>query len=98
LIRQYIVDIVGRTRSHPDIQLGVSPRGSLGVARCAQAHAAIHRREYVSPDDVKAMLLPVLAHRILLTPASRLRGNSPEDILQQIVEVAPVPGGPQQPA
>jgi MoxR-like ATPase len=96
VLRQYIIDITSRTRSHPDVQLGVSPRGSLGLARCAQAGAAIRGRRFVTPDDVKNQVQPVLAHRMMLTPASRLRGTTTQNILRQIMETAPVPGGPYQ--
>ncbi|HBG75421.1 MAG TPA: magnesium chelatase, partial [Clostridiales bacterium] len=64
-----------RTREHPDLILGVSPRGSQALLKCVQVHAILNGREYVSPDDVKAMVKPVLAHRIILRNTSRIKEN-----------------------
>jgi MoxR-like ATPase len=91
-IRQYIVDLVSRTRTLPDVHLGASPRGSLGLARAAQARAVLAGRDYVTPDDVKAIALPVLAHRLLLTPSARLNGVTPKALLEGILESTMVPG------
>jgi MoxR-like ATPase len=91
-IRQYIVDLVSRTRTLPDIHLGASPRGSLGLARTAQARAVMAGRDYVTPDDVKAVAIPVLAHRLLLTPSARLKGVTPKALLDGILESTMVPG------
>jgi len=68
----YILELVERTRSHPDIALGVSPRGSQALLRSSQAQAALQGRDYVTPDDIKAMAIPVLAHRIALRSSQRL--------------------------
>ena len=91
-VRQYIVDLVSRTRTLPDIHLGASPRGSLGLARTAQARAVMAGRDYVTPDDVKAVAIPVLAHRLLLTPSARLKGVTPKALLEGILESTMVPG------
>jgi MoxR-like ATPase len=91
-IRRYLVDLVGRTRTLPDVHLGASPRGSLGLARAAQARAVIAGRDYVTPDDVKAVALPVLAHRLLLSPSARLKGIAPKTLIEDIVNDTPVPG------
>jgi MoxR-like ATPase len=91
-VRQYIVDLVSRTRTLPDVHLGASPRGSLGLARAAQAHAVLAGRDYVTPDDVKAVALPVLTHRLLLTPSARLKGVTPKALLEGILESTMVPG------
>jgi MoxR-like ATPase len=91
-VRQYIVDLVSRTRTLPDVHLGASPRGSLGLARAAQAHAILAGRDYVTPDDVKAVALPILAHRLLLTPSARLKGVTPKALLEGILENTMVPG------
>jgi len=90
-VRGYIVDVVRATRSHKDIQLGVSPRGTLALYRCAQALAAIRGREYVLPDDVKLLAPYVLTHRIIISPAMRLRGRRLADVLVDVVETVPVP-------
>jgi MoxR-like ATPase len=91
-VRQYIVDLVSRTRTLPDVHLGASPRGSLGLAWGAQAHAVLAGRDYVTPDDVKAVAQPVLAHRLLLTPSARLKGVTPKALLEGILESTMVPG------
>ncbi|MDY6876725.1 MAG: MoxR family ATPase [Chloroflexota bacterium] len=90
-VRGYIVDIVRATRSHRDVQLGVSPRGTLSLYKCAQALAAIRGRKYVLPDDVKLLAPYVLTHRILINPATRLRGRQLADVLMDVIETVPVP-------
>jgi MoxR-like ATPase len=90
-VRKYIVELVGRTRSHPDVHLGASPRGSLGLAHTAQALAMIAGRDYVLPDDIKTLAVPVLAHRLLLAPSARLRGGTVRGIIEDIVNATPVP-------
>lgn len=89
-IRRYIVDLVGKTRIHPSILLGASPRASLALYRSAQALAFIRGRNYVIPDDVKELINPVLAHRLLLPREERLRGKKVQDILQEIVQATPI--------
>jgi MoxR-like ATPase len=91
ILRQYIVDLVSRTRVLPEVHLGSSPRGSLGLARAAQAHAILSNRDYVTPDDVKAITIPVLAHRLLLSPSARLKGVTPKSLIEGILEAARVP-------
>jgi len=90
-VRGYIVEVVRATRAHKDVQLGVSPRGTLSLYRCAQALVAIRGREYVLPDDVKLLAPYVLTHRILISPATRLRGRTLADVLMDVVETVPVP-------
>src|SRR5215211_5129965 len=72
-VRRYLLEIVHGTRMHDDVQLGGSPRASIALFRTAQAHAALNGRNFVLPDDVKRMVQPVLAHRVILRPESRLR-------------------------
>jgi MoxR-like ATPase len=91
-VRQYIVDLASRTRSLPDVYLGASPRGSLGLARSAQARAVLAGRDYVTPDDVKAITIPVLAHRLLLSPSARLKGVTPKTLIEEILQNTMVPG------
>jgi MoxR-like ATPase len=94
-VRKYILDIVHATRQHDDVQLGGSPRASIALFRTAQAMAAMAGREFIVPDDVKRMVLPVLGHRLILRPESRLRKLTPAAVLHEIVsEVSvPVPAG-----
>jgi MoxR-like ATPase len=90
-IKRYITDIVGATRNSQALRFGASPRGSLGLMRAGQALAAIRGRAYVLPDDIKVLVQPVLAHRLILKEEERLRGGSPEHILDTIVKRVPVP-------
>lgn len=90
-IREYIVAIANATRSHANIYLGVSPRGSLALFRAAQALAAMRGRGYVIPDDVKLLVKPTLAHRIIVTPAARVRAISSTAILDEILQSVAVP-------
>ena len=90
-IRQYIVNICRATREHGDIMLGASPRATMALYRTCQARAAIDGRDFVIPDDVKAMAPPVLTHRLVVNPQTRLRGRIPEDVVREIVDTVPVP-------
>jgi MoxR-like ATPase len=92
-IKRYLVDLVNRTRQSTDVYLGASPRGSLALYRAGQAFAAMAGRDFVLPDDIKSLALPVLAHRIIVGPAARLRELSAEKIVEEILEGVPVPGG-----
>src|SRR5512144_1661532 len=95
-IQRYIIDLVGRTRQSADVYLGASPRGSLALFRAGQARAALQGRDHVLPDDIKALAVAVLGHRIIVSPAARLRELSADRIVQEIVYTAPVPGGDYQ--
>src|SRR5690349_5239731 len=90
-VRRYLLEIVQGTRTHDDIQLGGSPRASIALFRTAQALAAIAGRNFVMPDDVKRMVQPVLAHRVILRPESRLRKVTPAALLHEIVSEVRVP-------
>ncbi|HHH40711.1 MAG TPA: MoxR family ATPase [Chloroflexi bacterium] len=92
LIKQYIVEIVHQTRNHPDVYLGASPRGSLTLYRTAQARAALRGRDYVIPDDVKALVEATLGHRMIVSPAARIKDVTATAILQEILRTVPVPG------
>ncbi len=92
LIKQYIIAISDATRKHEDISLGASPRGSLALFRGAQARALIRGRDYVLPDDIKPLAVPMLSHRIIVSAAARMRGVSGKDAISAIVEQVPVPG------
>jgi MoxR-like ATPase len=91
-IREYIVAIANATRNHSNIYLGASPRGSLALFRTSQALAAMRGRGYVIPDDVKILVKPTLAHRIIVTPAARVRAVTSTAILDEILQTVPVPG------
>jgi len=91
-VKRYIVDLVNATRGHPDVYLGSSPRGSLGLFRTAQARAAMAGRDYVIPDDVKALAEVTLAHRIIVGPEARVNKVLPRSIVQDVLLSTPVPG------
>ncbi|CAN5499453.1 MoxR family ATPase [soil metagenome] len=87
----YIVDVVGATRQSPSLQLGVSPRGSTALLGTARSWAWLSGRNYVTPDDVKAMARPTLRHRIALRPEAELEGATPDGVLDGILAAVPVP-------
>jgi MoxR-like ATPase len=91
-IREYIVAIANATRNHANIYLGSSPRGSLALFRASQALAAMRGRGYVIPDDVKLLAKPTLGHRLIVTPAARVRSITSTAILEEILQMVPVPG------
>jgi MoxR-like ATPase len=91
-IKNYIVSLVTMSRQHPDVYLGASPRGALALYRTAQARAAIVGREYVIPDDVKALAETTLAHRIIVGPNARIKDISASSIVQNILSMVSVPG------
>jgi MoxR-like ATPase len=91
-IKRYIIELVGATRQHSDVYLGSSPRGSLALFRTSQARAAMAGRDYVIPDDVKALAEVTLAHRIIVGPAARIKDISSRTIVQDILATTPIPG------
>ena len=92
LIKQYIVEITNTTRSHAAVYLGASPRGSLALFRCAQAEALLSGRDYVIPDDVKALAGPALAHRIIVSPTAQARETDSRTVVEEALSRVPVPG------
>ena len=90
-LHRYVVDIVRATRHSPDIRLGASPRAALHLLRAARASAALANRDYVLPDDVQRLVVPVIAHRLLLTTEAQLGRRSGEQVLADIVGTVPVP-------
>ncbi len=90
-LKRYVLDIVTATRDSDMISLGASPRGSLTLLFASQALAAISGRDYVSPDDIKAMATPVLAHRVIVRPEFRLRGTTSRTVIQDILQTMTVP-------
>jgi MoxR-like ATPase len=94
-LKRYIVDLTRATREHPDLTLGASPRASLALLRAARASAALGGRDFVVPDDVKDLVQPVLAHRLILAPEAQLVGRTTADVLATLVEQVPVPVAPR---
>jgi MoxR-like ATPase len=92
LIKEYIINLATATRNHLDVYLGVSPRGSLALYRTSQALAAIRQRDYTIPDDVKYLAEPTLAHRLIISPAARIKNIDPKEVIQDILASVPVPG------
>jgi len=92
LMREYVVAVVGATRGHPEIALGASPRGSLALFHVCQSWALLHGRDYVIPDDVKALAESALAHRLILSPAARLKNVGANVLLREILAQQPIPG------
>jgi MoxR-like ATPase len=91
-IKRYIIDIVTATRTQQDIYLGASPRGALALYRASQARAAIAGRDYVIPDDIKALAEVTLAHRVIVGPSARIRDITSRSLIQNLINSTPVPG------
>jgi MoxR-like ATPase len=92
-LKGYIVDLAAATRRHPGLSLGMSPRAALSLQRASRALAASNGREYVIPDDIKALVGPVLEHRLSLSPDAQLAGSRPADLLAHVLQAVPVPAG-----
>ncbi len=90
-IVKYIADIITQTRNHPHLYLGASPRASLAVFMASKAFAAINGRDFVTPDDVKKSVYPVLRHRIILTPEREMEGMTSDKVIEMIVQSVEVP-------
>ncbi len=93
VLKGYLVDLATATRRHPSAAIGVSPRATLALQRAARAYAASIGREYIVPDDIKALAGPVLSHRIVLTPEAELGGSAPDQVLGDVLASVPVPSG-----
>ena len=91
-IKAYIVELMTQTRKHPEVSLGASPRGSLVLYRTAQARASVAGRDYVIPDDIKALAPACLAHRMIVSPSARIKDVTAESVLADILGSVPVPG------
>jgi MoxR-like ATPase len=87
----YIIKLVSATRHHRELSLGASPRSTLALTRCAQARAALSGRDYVLPDDIKAMAVPVMSHRLIVKSESILRGRQAEAIVAELLNTVAVP-------
>lgn len=97
LVKEYIVKLVNATRKHPDVYLGASPRGSIALYKTGQARAAILSRDYVIPDDIKALAMVTLAHRLIISPSARIKNIDPRAVIQEILDSTPVPGARARP-
>ncbi len=91
-LRRYVVELVRSSRQHPGLELGASPRASLALLRAARALAGVNGRDFVVPDDVKQLAVPVLAHRLILSPEAQLSGRSAADVVSELIETVSVPG------
>jgi MoxR-like ATPase len=89
-LQDYIVGLAEATRNHPDLSLGVSPRGTVALLKAAQALAAIHGRDYVVPEDIKRLVPLTLSHRLILKPEAELRGRTTHRILEDLLEKIPL--------
>jgi MoxR-like ATPase len=89
-LQEYVVALAAATRDHPDLALGVSPRGSLALFKAAQALAAVRGREHVVPDDIKYLVPVTLSHRLIVTPEAQLRGQTARVILEDVLENTPL--------
>lgn len=92
LVKEYIINLTTATRNHPDVYLGVSPRGSLALYRTSQALAAMRQRDYIIPDDIKHLAETTLSHRLIISPAARIKNVDPKEVVQDILSTVPVPG------
>jgi len=90
-LEKYIAEIVGKTRMHASVEVGSSPRGSLAILKLSKANAWLDQRDYVIPDDIKAVAIPALNHRLILTADNWLRGTKPESIIEEIIGKTTVP-------
>jgi MoxR-like ATPase len=91
-VKGYIIDVVEATRRHDEVLLGASPRSALFLQRVARAKAASEGRDFINPDDIKAIVIPVLAHRMALRPEAQMRGTSIQEVLNSVLRQLPVPG------
>jgi MoxR-like ATPase len=90
----YVVALITATRSHPQVTVGASPRGTLAVIQLARGHAVLDGREYVTPEDIKAVAVPALAHRLVLRPEMWVRQVTGQDVAAEVLATVPVPRGP----
>jgi MoxR-like ATPase len=93
----YIVDIVKATRAHADVEVGASPRGGLALLKLARGHAFLDGRDFVTPDDVKSVAIPALAHRLSLRPHLWVRNRRGVDVVQEVLDLVPVPAAELEP-
>lgn len=90
-LERYIAEVVAKTRNHSSVEVGSSPRGSIALMKLAKANAWLSERDYIIPDDIKALAVPALNHRLILTADNWLRGTKPQSIIEEIIGKVPVP-------
>jgi MoxR-like ATPase len=90
-VKRYAIDITAATRRSPELRLGASPRATLHLVRAARAHAALHGRDYVIPDDLQLLAVPVLAHRLITGLEAQMAGRVPEQVITTLLRTLPVP-------
>jgi MoxR-like ATPase len=90
-VKRYAIDITGATRRSPELRLGASPRATLHLVRAARAHAALHGRDYVIPDDLQLLAVPVLAHRLITGLEAQMAGRVPDQVITSLLRTLPVP-------
>jgi MoxR-like ATPase len=91
-VKRYVVELIGSTRRSADLRLGASPRATIHLVRAARARAAMEGRGYVVPDDVQALAVPVLAHRLLLTAEAQIGCRTAAEVVAALVRALPAPG------
>ncbi len=89
-LKGYIIDLVRQSRNHPDLLLGASPRAAINLMKAGRAHALLNGRTYLTHEDVQAIALPVLGHRLIMRPESEMDGKTVESVVAQIVQSVPV--------
>ncbi|MEM7561265.1 MAG: MoxR family ATPase, partial [Planctomycetota bacterium] len=89
-MKAYIIDLIRKSRSHPDLVLGASPRAAISVLKASRAHALLEGRGYLTHEDVQAVAMPVLAHRLIIRPESEMDGTTIETVVQQLIQSVPV--------
>src|SRR5207245_6183905 len=92
-IGYYVFDLVASTRATSRVQVGASPRGTLAVMKLARAHAALRGRDFITPEDVKAIAVPALAHRLMLRPELWVQNVRPGDVIRETLQTVPTPAG-----
>jgi MoxR-like ATPase len=90
-LKRYIVEMVRATRTHAAVELGASPRASLALLRAARVLAAVAERDYAIPDDVKQLVQPVLAHRLIMAPDAQMADRTPASVLDELLASVPIP-------
>jgi MoxR-like ATPase len=88
--RVYIVDLVAATRTHPSVAVGASPRAAISLTKAARAMAVSHQRNYITPQDIQAVAVPALAHRLLLRPGAELSALGPQSVVSELLELVPL--------
>ena len=89
-LQEYIIDLARKSRQHPDLALGASPRAAINLMKAARVHALMHGRHFLTHEDIQAICLPVLSHRLIIRPESEMDGKTIGDIVRQLIQSVPV--------